>query len=261
VSRLRKALAIILFIATSLSAWAQNPQNKPQTSPEAELERYRLEMAERARQEAEQKDWITRIFEIKYAQPYVLRQALSMFRATFNPDPNSRILAVRAPKEIMPAIEDALKRLDIPTPRRDAELTAYILMASDQPDTATLPSNLQPVIGELRKILMYKGYQLLDTLLTRGGEGRDISLAGALPPLISPGGNTTYQVAGRLGVDSDGKVPVLRISNLRFSLSAPGVQVGINTDVEIPQGQQIVVGKTTFVDRAVILVMSARFPN
>jgi hypothetical protein len=253
---------------------AQNPQAKPQTSSEVELEKLRLEAAERARQEEEQKDWQTRIFEIKYAEPRYVRQALSMFRANLSPEPNSRIIGVRAPKEIMPAIEDAIKRLDVPTPRRNAELTAYIVMASDQPETGALPSSLQPVITELKKILTYKGFQLVDTLIARGGDGRDIMLQGVLPQFVATSTEKTgYDLTGRLSIENDGKASVLRINNLRFTMRFPSTPVGfpapvgptlpltIATDVEIPQGQQVVVGKATFVDKAFILVMSAKFSN
>lgn len=238
---------------------AQNAQAKP--SQDAELERLKLEAQQR--QELEQRDWQTKIFEIKYVQPYALRQALSMFRASMNPDFNSRILAIKAPKEIMPAIEDAIKRLDVPTPRKDAELTVFILMGSDQPESTALPAGLQPVVNELKKVLAYKGYQLIDTLMARGGDSHDISLTGALASQNagSPG-TTGYSLSARLNVENAG----LRINNLRFVLNVPNpvagsgaTNVSINTDVEIPPGQQVVVGKATFVDKAFILVMTAKF--
>ena len=260
-SRLKKfSLILFLVASTSATGLAQNQQ-----SGQNDAEKLKIELAERARQEAEQRDWEAKIFQIKYVDPNELRVALSMFRSAINySGGNLRILSVRAPKEIMPAIEDAIKRLDVPTPRKEAELTAYIVMASDQPDTGTLPSNLQPVINELKKILAYKGFQLLDTVIARGGDGRDVNLQGALPPipaLATPPNNILYRLSGRLAVNSDGKAPVLRISNLQFVLSMPPGQVSIGTDVEIPQGQQVVVGKGTFLDKAFILVMSARFPN
>jgi hypothetical protein len=37
--------------------------------------------------------------------------------------------------------------------------------------------------------------------------------------------------------------------------------VRISGDVEIPQGQQVVVGKATMGERALILVMTAKFSN
>src|SRR5438128_4929174 len=107
-----------IFISTLL---AQNPQ--PQPSPEIQVERMRIEAADRARAEVEERDWETKIFTIRNVDPGQLFVALRMFRARMQPTPELHILSVRAPKEIMPAIEDAIKRLDVPTPSKNAELT------------------------------------------------------------------------------------------------------------------------------------------
>jgi hypothetical protein len=280
VSRFHRFLLVVIVGAISTSVHAQSldtsdpifgrllAQNPPPNSGDAE--RLRVELAERARQEEEQKSWETKIFQIKYVDPNELWQALKMFRGNMTVSGGGlRVLSVRAPKEIMPAIEDAIKRLDVPTPRREAELTAYVLMASDQPqaDTGTIPATLQPVVTELKKVLAYKGFQLVDTLIARGGEGREINLQGALPSIIGASSErTSYSLIGRLTVQTDGKGSVLRISGMRFNLNSasgfPGQGgVTIATDVEVPQGQQVVVGKATFVDRAFILVMTAKFPN
>ena len=261
-NRLKRSLSALLFIVgISASLAAQNAQPQQNDS----FEKFRLQLAENARKEAEQRDWIAKIFEIKYADPAQLQRALTIFRAEVSYT-GGRLLPVRAPKEIMPAIEDAIKRLDIPSPRKDAELTVFILMASDQPDAGGLPANLQPVVTELKKVLAYKGFQLIDTLMARGGDGRDISLQGVLPSVApsSPGtadnNLRAYNFSARLNIDNG----ALRVNNLRFQLSLPnpaggGTSLGINTDVEIPAGQQVVVGKTTYVDKAFILVMTAKF--
>ncbi|MBI2150811.1 MAG: hypothetical protein HYU27_09450 [Acidobacteria bacterium] len=214
-------------------------------------------------QQEEEKTWVTRIFPVKYADPDQLRAVLSMFRANSTANQSLRVLSIRAPKEIMPAIEDAIKMLDVPSPRKDAELTVYVLMASDQPDGA-VPANLQSVVTELRKVLAYKGFMLLDTLIARGGEGRDVTLQGVLP-LLGASARSSYSLHAQLRSDSpDGKTGVLRVRQMRFTLflqnpGNPDTQVVINTDVEIPQGQQVVVGKATFIDKAFILVMTAKF--
>jgi hypothetical protein len=262
----RAILSTALFVFGISSSLLAQKDNK-QPSPEIEIERLRIQAEERARAEVDQRDWETRIFQIKYVEPRNLRQALSMFRASMLEDTTLRVLSVRAPKEIMPAIEDAIRRLDVASPTKTAELTVYLLMASDQPDTGkTLPAGLQPVVNQLRGVLAYKGFQLVDTLLTRGTDGRDIRLQGTLPDIVKidgppgppPGTPTRYSLLGRFGITNpDGKNPILRISGLQFVLGS----VTIGTDVEIPQGQQIVVGKATMGDIAFILVMTAKFPN
>ncbi|HYR86399.1 MAG TPA: hypothetical protein VE422_20095 [Terriglobia bacterium] len=264
--RRSRIIVSIALLAFSLSP-ALSAQNNNQRLSDAESERVRLEAQRQF--EAERRDWETKIFQIKYVEPGELRRALSMFRADTNESGGAlRVMSVRAPKEIMPAIEDAIKRLDVPpsSPGRSAELTVFILMASDQTDpTTALPAALQPVVNQLKTVLAYKGYQLADILFARGTDGRDIQLRGALPiaiptlPNAQAGpANPNYLLQGRFRIEnSDSKTPTLRFTSMQFTLAS----VMIMTDVEIPQGQQIIVGKASMGDRAFILVMSARFPN
>jgi hypothetical protein len=181
-----------------------------------------------------------------------------------------RVLSVRAPKEIMPAIEDAIKRLDVPMPRKDAELTIYVLLATEQPNTTTLPPTLQPVVNQLKNVLSYKGFQLVDTLIARGRDTNNATattLQGTLAVEHAPfPGNVTYQFRASFRImNPEGKETVLRLDGMRFMLGVPinlqgnTTNLEINTDVEIPRSQQIVVGKATYNDRAFILVMNARF--
>jgi hypothetical protein len=259
---LRRTLSIALLLTgLSTAAGAQNQDD---------AKRIQAEIAARDR-EVEQRDWETKLFQIKYVDPGELQRALSMFRSNINYSGGSlRVLAVRAPKEIMPAIDDAIKRLDVPTSRKDAELTIFVLLASDQQGAAALPAPLQPVVNQLKNVLSYKGYQLVDTLIARGRDTNTstaTSLEGTLPVDHAPfPGNVTYQFRAIFKtVNPDGKETVLRLDQMRFQLNVPVNAQGntsnlqISTDVEIPRGQQVVVGKATYNDRAFILVMTAKF--
>ena len=257
---LRRFFSIALLVAgMSASLVAQNQQ---QRNDALEIEKLRIQAEERARAEADQRNWETRIFPVRYIDPDQLRFALSMFRAQMSANQALRLISVRAPKEIMPAIEDAIKRLDVPVPAnsKNADLTVFVLMASDQADPgSTIPATLQPVITQLRGVLTYKSFHLIETLLARGSDDRQIRLTGSLQGVRSGAVEPTgYTLQGQFQIENpDGKTPILRIRGMQFSLG----QVGISTDVEIPQGQQVIVGKATMVDRAFILVMSAKFSN
>ena len=251
--RVKTFLTIAVLMCSS--AFAQNPQ------PQNDAERYRLELAERARQEAEQREWETKIFQIKYVEPNELQRALSMFRSNISVSGGGlRVLSVRAPKEIMPAIEDAIKRLDVPAARRDAELTIFILVASDQADGTAVPSGLQSVVNQLKSVLSYKNYQLVDTLIVHVTDSNPTMLKGNVTIGTIPA-NYTFQSSFRVE-NPDGKAPTLRVRGMRFELQPAGrEQLMVATDVDIPQGQQVVVGKATMGDRAMILVMTSKFPN
>ena len=266
-NRFKTGLAIALWlVGISPSGLAQNPQ------PSNDAQRLQIELAERARQEAEQATWETKIFQIRYVDPGELQRALSMFRSNINyAGGGLRVLSIRAPKEIMPAIEDAIKRLDVPAPRRDAELTIFVVVASDQADSGTsLPSALQPVINQLKGVLSYKAYQLVDTLITRASDTRNLVTLNGTVMLGMQTAAYSFQARFRME-NPDGKVaPILRLSEMGFRLQPipsgaipgpPGPEVRIAADVDVPQGQQVVVGKATMGERAVILVMTSKISN
>jgi hypothetical protein len=222
----------------------------------------------------------TRIFDIKYADVNQLAPALSVFGAQIIPSAPLHTLSVRAAKDIMPAIADAIKRLDVaptlpppPPPAKNVELVIYVINATDQPDTTPLPAPLQPVINQLRSVLSYKGFQVVDTQLVRAIDGRRAQTSGHMPSLPKPapiGADTppptTYNFMATFRVRGADKDATVFVEGMRFGVQVPTWtegkwqyhDVGINSDVEIPRGQQVVVGKTTIGERALILVMSAK---
>jgi hypothetical protein len=220
---------------------------------------------------------VTQIFDVKYADVNTLMQVLSVFNVQMFPSPQLHVLSVRAPKEIMPAIADAIKRLDVPPPppppSKNVELIIYVVNASDQPDSGPMPAPLQPVINQLRNVLSYKGFQVIDTQVVRGMQGRTTSTSGHMPTAPRPaaiGADTpppsTYSFSTSFRIRGTDKDPVVFLENMKFGVQVPNFNdgrwqyynVGINSEVELPRGQQVVVGKTTVGERALILVMSAK---
>src|SRR5579871_1403406 len=109
-----------------------------------------------------------RIFQLKYADARDVANVLGVFGYSISANRELRVLAVSAPAETMSAIEDAVKRLDVPSAGpKDIDLTVHLLAAADSAAGDTLPPDLQPVAGELKKIFAYKGFHLLDTILLR----------------------------------------------------------------------------------------------
>jgi hypothetical protein len=242
------------------------------------VERLRIEAETRARREAEQRDWETRLFRIQHADARQMQQALSLFRASIAAEPGMGVLSIRAPKEIMPAIADAIKTLDVPRPAlptRTADLTIHLLEATNQLSPAgvppasagPVPAVLQPVVEQLKAVLQYKNYNVVTAILARGSDGRETASSGFLNLGGPPGELSQYGFQARFGIETSeqGKQRVLRLQNMEFWLKvytgpAAGWQnLRIATNVDIPVNQQVVVGKTTLADRAFILVMSAKF--
>src|SRR5262245_17743053 len=154
---------------------------------------------------AEERDWETRIFQLQNVDPNELFPALTLFRARVQPNASLRLLSVRAPKEIMPAIEDAIKRLDVVVPVKTAELMVYMLLASEQVDaSAAVPSALQPVVNQLKTALPYKSFNLADTFIVRVTDSRTSPLQLGLRGIFPMPGSilTDYRLGGRARIEA-----------------------------------------------------------
>ena len=219
-------------------------------------------------------NWDTRVFPVRYVDLTQLNAVLSVFGGDIRPVAELGVISVRAPKEVMPGIESVIKQLDIPTPpKKSVELTTYLLRATDQTTTAALPTALQPVINQLKNVFAYKGFELLDVQVVRTQDGGHVAASGNVPALINddiPLGNRPipwYDFQSEfLRIRSAEKDDVISLTRMRFSVTVPTFYQGgwhnqivsINTDLDVPVGQQVVVGKTTVGKSALILVINAR---
>jgi hypothetical protein len=197
-----------------------------------------------------------------------------MFQVSVQATPKLNVITVRAPKDVMTLVADTIKRFDVPAPpKKDVDLTIYLLGASnaaDAPVTQPIPTALQPVVNQLKNVLSYKMFQLIDTQVVRGTDGTELSTSGNLTSLEkSVSAQIMYNFHGNLRIRTgDPKGSVIYIDRMRFGLrvpvpTGPGasyqyVDVGISSDVEIVPGQQVVIGKTTVGDTALILVINAK---
>ena len=215
------------------------------------------------------RDWETRVIRVEHAERNALNRILGMFEARYTFDERLSTLIVRAPAEIIPAIVQVVERFDQPAPAPPTpvgvELTTYIVLASTSGvGGRPLPGALDPVVEQLRPILQYDSFSLLDTVISRGVDGGRIAVTGIMPVIdgLQPI-NPVYEMRGRLfvrpGTDDRN---VVRVDDLGFEAKiyleeiAPNVQIG--TSIDIADGQQAVVGKATVDESALILVMSVR---
>jgi hypothetical protein len=165
------------------------------------------------------------------------------------------MVQVRAPKELMTAIGDAIKRLDVQPPVvPNIELTAYIVVAVDAPDPKLmpLPDSLIGLGKQLTNILPAgTTLALADTVVARGREGTGLSSQGRTYMRARP---TIRDVAGTTVV------------HLEEALVTPNYGVTFSSNVDIPLNGQVVVGRATPgggqppgpLVKAVILVMTAK---
>jgi hypothetical protein len=202
-----------------------------------------------------------RIFMLKYADARHVADVLGVFGYGIRADRDLHVVAVSAPAEAMSAIEDAVKRLDVPTAApKDIDLVVYLVVASDQASSgASLPSELQPVADELKKIFSYKNFRLLDSILLRTQPGNKAGASG----IIWPNGEskTPYSFTVQpSAVTEDPQGRLIRLDNLKLEMHMPGdVWPGISTEITVREGQRVVVGKSNMgAGQSLILVVTAK---
>ncbi len=175
-------------------------------------------------------------------------------------------------KETVAGFEEIVKQLDVPpAARNNVETTAYMVIASLQPTNAGVPAELDPVIAQLKSIFPYKGFRLLDSfvLRSRNGERGETSGFVATP---NDRGKIQYTCQfTRVRIDNADSGKVVRYDHLSLHVNSPNgtnakgepsyAVAGLQTDVDVPEGKKVVVGKTGAVegsDTALILVISAK---
>ena len=217
---------------------------------------------------AETQHWPVKLFQVKYADVRRLANVFRAFGATVEPDADLKVISVRAPKEVLAAIEEFLQRLDVPqVPAKNVQLEAYLLTASGQGSSANIPGELEPVIKQLKSVVNYQAFRLLGTLSWRGREGTPGSVSGLLPSVSSDSAQLTSYTfrTHSVWITSEGKEPTVRINDLyldlQFGVKGSGPQhCVISTSIDVHEGQKVVVGKANIdnADSALILILTAK---
>jgi hypothetical protein len=213
---------------------------------------------------------VTKVFQLKYAD--ARRLANLMNRSGIVWDDQLRALVVNRPKSDMAEIEQMIQRFDVPPlPVLNIDVTIYLMSALGTPSTGAVPQELEGVVKQLKNTFSYKGYQLIDTevMRVRAGQGGEVS--GVVDGAPSLDGNKTIsQVKFRsASVSTDEKGRAIRIDGLKVGFRVPVrsgekqynyIDTGINTDVDVREGQKVVVGKSNMdgSDRASIVVLTAK---
>jgi hypothetical protein len=183
-------------------------------------------------------------------------------------------LILSGPKETVAAFEEIVKQLDVPPiVKKDVETTVYMIIASAQSASTTpLTPDLDPVVKQLKNIFNYKGFRLLESFVLRSRDGEHGDTNGFLPPLenLPPGHKISYQFQyNKVSIDGSDTTRVAHFDHLKLGMRVPIADVGgvtsvdasISTDVDVPEGKKVVVGKTSALegsDGALILVISAK---
>ncbi|HEV8042350.1 MAG TPA: hypothetical protein VGP62_25970 [Bryobacteraceae bacterium] len=179
-------------------------------------------------------------------------------------------------KEVVTGFEEIIKQLDVPpVAQSNVEIDAYMVVASAHADGHNpIPAELEPVVAQLKGLLSYKSFRLLDNFVLRARSGERGENSGSVQP-SSPapeGAKISYRFEfNRVRVDKGETARLVRFDNLHLNINVPvGVEANgnlrwsgaeIRTDVDVPEGKKVVIGKTSGIegaDSALILVISAK---
>lgn len=214
---------------------------------------------------------VSRVFQLKHANTAsVGNMFIGAHKIVF--DDRMKTIAVQATRSQMAEFEQLVKRFDVPPPPvPNVEVTIYLMAALPQPAATPLPAELDGVVKQLRSMFSYKGFELIDTQVIRmragtGGEASGVVDRG------SSGLKTIHQIKiFEATVSSDEKGRAIRLRNLKVGLRVPVpiqsgtpsvtyLDTGISTDIDVHEGQKVVVGKANMdgSDRASIVVLMAK---
>jgi type II secretory pathway component GspD/PulD (secretin) len=225
-----------------------------------------------------------RLFEIKHRDPAAIANAvkgLASSGASVQFNEKLRTLTVNDFAENVAAIEAALKRLDAPeSAPASFDIQLHVLAATDAEERGDFPSDLEAVVAQLRKTLKYRRYAYITTFTGRVQNGGAFAGSGVAPSIakISPRSagkspaTSQAQVPEddryrynlgkiRLATDSEGK-ETLEISQFTINVfTASKEDIGIQTSINLREGENVVVGTTSVGENALIVVVSAKKLN
>ena len=246
---MKRILLTLLLLALPLAA---QEEKKPEAKPQATIQK---------------------LFVLKYADPQSVRQLLQVFNASIDSNRDLHVLAVNTTPETMAAIEDAIKRLDVPSAApANVDLTIYLVVGHEGDGgvgNSPVPKELDSVVSQLKNAFAFKSYSLLDTLSLRARTGQQASTTssgGAVPY----GNNNMAAVITSLRINTasvGGDGSSIHVSNLNAGIKMPvptGTgfsyqDLGMNTDLDIKEGQKVVIGRLGISkDQALFLVMTVK---
>ncbi|MCP4655117.1 MAG: hypothetical protein GY856_06815 [bacterium] len=176
-------------------------------------------------------------------------------------DAEHQAVVLRGPGDELDTALKLIEALDEPpAPSLSIELSVFILGASkEESATAELPADLEAVVGKLRKLFGYRGFELLDTLFLRVRDGSQGRLRGYLAEGITYDFSLNRaKVLGFNRATLEEEQSTLRFDGLTFLFQ--GDRSRLATDVEVREGQKAVVGKAAPGNGgpALILVIEAK---
>jgi len=223
---------------------------------------------------AETRDFKAKVFELKYRDPQELYGIIKVLSSgykgadvTYNGA--NKTIAVRDFPENLATIEEAIKRLDVPSTRSEptVELTIHVLLTNTGQSNNQLPNDLKDVMKQLQNTLAFKDYQLVTSVVqrakTRGRSGgwalngkgnaqwKEVLEDGRTVP---SGADYEYRAASIEAATATSGATSIQLNDFIFNFGKSAVQ----SNLELRDGEKVVVGTASFGNKAMILVLTAK---
>lgn len=272
------ALTVLLICLCAVATTrGQQPTATPATPEQQQQSPAQTPNAGASRTTRESDGQTSRVFEIKHRSPEAMLPVLRPLGsniAVFTTSREFKTITVRDYEENLRQIEQAIRRLDVPEAvGRTVELRFYVLIASNS-EAATgnqstgYPAELGQAVKQLQTTLNYKNYSLVSSLIQRAKEGGRSSGSGSFLYVAANAQNVANTVSANfryetgaidLRAASAGSATVVHLQRFNFEAITPREgNPSVSTELDIREGEQVVVGTATFGDRALVLVLSAR---
>ncbi|HEY3455710.1 MAG TPA: secretin N-terminal domain-containing protein [Bryobacteraceae bacterium] len=225
---------------------------------------------------------VTKIVRVHNARPEKLAELAggSASAVSIRANDALKAIVVRGKAADVATVEQTIRELDsssTPAASRDVELMVYLVSGSNAAPTASTPAEklaaLAPVVKQLRAIFPYSDYQLLSSMLLRSGEGSVTSSTGLLKPFQNGNSGSSYPSTYSITfkdatISQEGGRSSIHLGQFHFrtrpvmtsGTQTQGYEIGIQTDVDLPEGQKVVVGKANIetADSAIFVILSAK---
>jgi hypothetical protein len=220
---------------------------------------------------------ITKLVTLRNTEPRAIESMLQMFGVRINSNNQMKTMVMNGTAENIAAAEAAIKQLDVAP--NNIDLTVYFVVGGDQATMpgGPVPQDLRDVITQLKGAFTFKEYKMLDVLTLRTRAGSSAETSGILntnnPPRMSQFSihNTTVSEDGTtIRIDrmhAGLRIPFVRREGVgaeakggvNMSKSFEYINSGIDQDVDVKEGQKVVVGRSSLEgpQQALFLILTA----
>jgi hypothetical protein len=221
-----------------------------------------------AQQQKDEK--ITKMLHLQFTEPRAIVNLISSYNVQIQFNDSMKVMMLNGLPANVAAAEAAIKQLDVAP--KNVELTVYFVMGGDNPQqmagAPAVPPDIRDVITQLKNAFTFKEYRMLDILTLRTRTGSEAETSGILnsgtPPKMSQFSirNVTIGEDGVIRIDrmhAGLRIPFRTSSTAAQPGKAEYVNSGIDQNVDIKEGQKVVVGRSSLEgpERALFLILTA----